>query len=307
MSPTSPMRTSRAVATASVTLLVLAVAAAGCTKKQDVSVDASSNRDRVIEAGDTYVALGDSNTAGPGLGAETFVPGCQQTVGNYPHRLAEAMDLELVDVSCGGASTDNMTSSQTALGDTVPPQLDAIREDTALVTLSIGGNNGDVYGKLVVNCARLAQGDRSGAPCSDLARKNPTALKKVFDEVNDEIVETVDTILAKAPEARVVIIGYPQIIPAEGTCDDLPLGEGDYPFARGVMEQFDKAQAKAAEAAKAEFIDMWDVTEGHDICSEDPWVAGATPRQAGIAYHPYAAGQEAVVEELQALVSAPGV
>lgn len=300
------MTTSRSAAVLTVMLLALVVAVTGCSEKV-VSVDASSNRDRVIEAGDTYVALGDSNTAGPGLGPSTFVPGCQQTAGNYPHRLAEVMDLELVDVSCGGASTDHMTSSQTALGDTVPPQLDAIREDTALVTLSIGGNNGDVYGKLVVNCARLAGADRSGAPCSDLARRNPDALKKVFDEVHDEIVETVDTILEKAPEARVVIIGYPQIIPAEGTCDDLPLGEGDYAFARGVMEQFDRAQAEAAEAARAEFVDMWGATEGHDICSEDPWVAGATPHQAGIAYHPYAAGQEAVVEELQELVSAPGV
>jgi hypothetical protein len=286
-------------------LVVLAAVVAGCSEKK-VSVDASANRDRVIEAGDTYVALGDSNTSGPGLGPQTFVPGCQQTAGNYPHRLAEAMDLELVDVSCGGAATEHMSKPQTALGDTVPPQLDAIREDTALVTLSIGGNNGDVYGKLLLNCARLAEDDRSGAPCSDLARRNPDALKKVFDEVNDEIVETVDMILDKAPDARVVIIGYPQIIPAEGTCDDLPLGEGDYAFARGVMEQFDKAQAKAAEAARAEFVDMWSVTEGHDICSDEPWVAGATPRQTGIAYHPYAAGQEAVLEELQALVSAPG-
>ncbi|KRB78605.1 hypothetical protein ASE01_04970 [Nocardioides sp. Root190] len=300
------MKTWRSVTALSLALLVLLVVAGSCSTKKQIKADASSNRDRVIETGDTYVALGDSNTSGPGLGTPTFVPGCQQTIGNYPHLLAEEMDLDLVDVSCGGAKTENMTEEQTALGDKVPPQLDAIRKDTALVTLSIGGNDGDVYGSLVLNCVRLGAKDPTGAPCSDLARKHPTALKKVFDGVTDAIVATVAAVLDKAPKARIVVIGYPQIIPADGACAALPLGEGDYPFARGVMEQFDKAQAEAAKEAKAEFLDMWTATEGHDICSEDPWVAGVRPQEAGIAYHPYAAGQEAVVEELQALVSAPG-
>lgn len=291
----------RSVAGISVLVLLSAAVATGCTKKAEV--DAGANRDRVIEAGDTYVALGDSYTSAPALGTASWAPGCLQTTGNYPHLLAAAMDLELVDVSCGGAKTINMTRSQSIGGDVLPPQLDAITEDTALVTLSIGANNGAVYGTLMVTCARLASADRSGAPCSDLAQQNPEVLPEVFDGVRKDIVKTVGRILDKAPKARVVVVGYPQIIPAEGTCADLPLGEGDYPFGRGVVEQFVEAQEQAAKEAKAEYIDVWSATEGHDICGEDPWVAGVTPRRAATPYHPYAEEQQAVADLLESTLS----
>ncbi len=283
--------------------LTAALVLAACS---DPEVDASKNR-KAIVAGDRYVSLGDSYTSGPGLGQSTYEKACQQTDGNYPHLLAEALDLDLVDVSCGGATTENMTRPQRpAGGKRVPPQLDAVTEDTDLVTLSIGGNNGGVYGNLVVTCAQLALDDPTGSPCADVAEENPDALKKIFAQVSDAIVRTVGAVLETAPEARVVVIGYPQIFPADGACDLLPLAEGDYPFAREVLAQFARAQEKGALEAEAEFVDMWSATQGHDICSDDPWVAGVIPQRRSTPYHPYSEAQDTVAAMLEELVTVEG-
>lgn len=292
---------SRAVVLTAVPVLLLA----GCTTEKlggDDSPDASANR-QPVKAGDRYVALGDSYTSAPGVGTTTGPAGCLRTDGNYPHLLATALDLELTDVSCGGAKTQDMTKPQVAGAETVAAQVDAVTEDTDLVTLSIGANNGSVYGNLVVSCARLAVTNPTGAPCSDLAQKNPDVLPQVFDGVATGIVETVAAILDRAPNARIVIVGYPQIIPAQGTCALLPLAEGDYAFGRGVLQEFVEAQAEAAEQAGAEYVDVWAASEGHDICGDDPWVAGFRPAKAGTAYHPYAEEQAAVADLVEALVS----
>jgi hypothetical protein len=293
----------RAVVLAAAPVLLLA----GCTDPKDDAdgPDASANR-QPIEAGDRYVSLGDSYTSAPGVGQPIGPDGCLRTDGNYPHLLATALDLELTDASCGGAKTENVLDEPQAIGsDAVPPQVESLTEDTDLVTLSIGANNGSVYGNLVVSCARLAVGDPTGAPCSDLAQQNPDVLPEVFDSVAADIVETVAEILDRAPDARVVVVGYPQIIPAQGTCPLLPLAEGDYAFGRGVLAEFVEAQAKAAEKAGAEYVDVWAATDGHDICAEDPWVAGFRPAQAATPYHPYAEEQAAVADLLESTVSGP--
>ena len=44
-----------------------------------------------------------------------------------------------------------------------------------------------------------------------------------------------------APGARVLVVGYPQPIPAEGSCPELPLAAGDYPFVRAQWETLDQA------------------------------------------------------------------
>jgi hypothetical protein len=91
-----------------------------------------------------YVALGDSFSAGP------FIPppdrtmlGCARSLSNYPHLLnAHIKPTTFVDVSCSAAKTADMTESRfLPTLRKVPPQLDALRPETDLVTLTIGGND----------------------------------------------------------------------------------------------------------------------------------------------------------------------
>ena len=54
----------------------------------------------------------------------------------------------------------------------------------------------------------------------------------------------------RSPDARILVIGYPQIVPASGTCDLLPLAAGDYPFARSVNEGLTRAVRLGARYAR---------------------------------------------------------
>ena len=69
--------------------------------------DASAN-------GLSYVAMGDSYPAGPGIlpYSTTAPPGCGQSQANYPHLVASVLGLSLTDVSCGGAKTENLENEQ---------------------------------------------------------------------------------------------------------------------------------------------------------------------------------------------------
>ncbi|KRA38722.1 MULTISPECIES: SGNH/GDSL hydrolase family protein [unclassified Nocardioides] len=256
-----------------------------------------------IEAGDRYVAIGDSYTSGPRIGETSGKPGCEQTTGNYPHLLAAALDLDLVDVSCGGATTESLTESQTPPnGKPVAPQLDALTTDTDLVTLSIGGNDGKVFGNLVTTCVGLASRDPEGSPCATLAGSADAELASAIAGLADKVADAAKAVRERAPEARVVVIGYPQVFPATGTCDELPLATGDYPFARDLMQRIVAAQEAGAEQARVEYVDVWAATDGRDICADEPWVAGITPVGRALSYHPYAAEQQAVADLLQARV-----
>src|SRR5947208_9857129 len=61
---------------------------------------------------------------------------------NYPHQLAEALGLRLIDATVSGATTENVlrTRQKTLLG-SVPPQLEELVPEAALVTITIGGND----------------------------------------------------------------------------------------------------------------------------------------------------------------------
>ena len=95
-----------------------------------------------------------------------------------------------------------------------------------------------------------------------------------------------------------LLVGYPQLVPADGTCPELPLATGDYPFVRAQWEAMDAAMRDAAAAAGATFVEVLAPSEGHDICAgDDAWVNGFEPLPGVAApYHPLAGGQAAVAE-----------
>ncbi len=252
------------------------------------SESGGSAEHRVVERGDRYVALGDSYTS---LGGDTThldaSDGCRRSDQNYPHQIAERLDLDLIDNSCGAASTANLTEPQVTSPDGArPPQLDAVTDDTALVTLRIGGNDHRLFAGLVETCTALGRQDPSGSPCTEADAEAATSYAEKIDLVEAALVEAIGEIRERAPRARVIVVSYPQIFPEHGTCPGLPLATGDYAFARAFNEGLVKAQAAAAGQAGAEFVDVFAASEGHDICSDEPWVAGAVPGAAWLSYHP---------------------
>jgi lysophospholipase L1-like esterase len=249
-----------------------------------------------------YVALGDSYTAAHGVPGTNWLDGCLQSDRNYPNLVAEELPAAtLVDVSCSGAATQHLLNERSYGTIHHPPQFDALTRDVDLVTISIGYNDFRLFATLFGRCAEMAKRDPDGSPCQDrLVRPNGfDYLHKRVEIIGQRVATAVRGIRERSPEARILVISYPHLIPPQGYCRNrLPLAKGDYPYVRGINEAMSEVQRKAAEAvAGAEYVDVTAASVGHDVCSDDPWVAGINPvATRAAAYHPFAVEQRAVAD-----------
>jgi hypothetical protein len=240
-----------------------------------------------------YVALGDSFTA---TGLPVAEGECKRSTQNYPHLIAEAdPEIRLVDVSCGGASTADMRHSQEFRGSVQPPQFDALDRTVDLVTVSLGGNDYDVYWNYLYRCVQLAATDPDGHPCrtADGGR-----IAGRMGSIRDNLTAVLEEVAERAPEARVIVVGYPRLLPDSGSCPRrVPVAKGDVDYVRDMHALLVRAQRDAAKAAGAEFVDVYTPSKGHDICSADPWVNDVTDGPRGsYNFHPMPAHQRAVAE-----------
>lgn len=246
-----------------------------------------------------YVALGDSYTAGPLIPPATGRPaGCLRSGRNYPALVAEALGVAtLVDVSCSGAETADLTAPQgLPLGARNPAQLGALTGAEDLVTLGIGGN--DIgFSTIVVECARISAAHPLGAAC----RERYTAGGR--DELRERIAATAGpvaaalrTIAGRSPRARVALVGYPALLPdtGPGCYPVVPYSPGDVAYLRGVEKALNAMLAAQAAEAGVRYVDTYSPSIGHDMCQETGvrWVEGLIPGAAAAPVHPNALGMQ---------------
>ena len=247
-----------------------------------------------------YVALGDSYTGAPGIPGRSSTDGCQRSSANYPHLLARRLGVaRLVDVSCGGATTADLTGHQPVRDRALPPQLRALTPDTDLVTLGIGGNDLATFGTMITACVQPHAASLPGSPCT--ARLRPT-LPDRLSRIERNVTRAIRAVRRAAPAARVVVVGYPQLFPTSGTCRDLPFAPGDVPFAHAATAAMTEAVHRAAVATDVDYLDLLDASRGHDICSDDPWVNGFSGPGAA-PFHPFPAEQAHVASALAGLLA----
>ena len=253
---------------------------------------------RAAASGRSYVALGDSYTAAPLVPTTDPAGGCLRSQGNYPQLVAAALGDELDDVSCVGATSSSMIGVQRLPDGSVnEPQFDALGRGTDLVTLGIGGNDVGLFTTLLGTCTPLARQDPTGSPCTDRLAGTPQDLLDAVDDVAPRIEAVVAGVRDRAPRAQVVVVTYPQLVPASGSCEELPLATGDYAYAREVIAALSTAIARGARAAGADVVDALRLSRGHDVCSDEPWVNGAeTDPARALALHPFAEEQQAVAD-----------
>lgn len=247
----------------------------------------------------TYVALGDSFTSAPYVPQTDLAGGCFRSSGNYPNLVAEEIGAALVDVSCGGARTEDLVSEQSfAFTDnTIAPQMEAVTEAAELVTLGIGGNDSDLFNTLVHECTRVAE--RPGTTCEDLVTTRQGEVDQVVSHIGRKVTRALRRVERRAPDATVVLVGYPRLVDEEVGCERMPLTEADRRFLGRVESALRDAMAAAARRTDVAFVDMHEASRGHEICSEDPWVNGIrTDEDRALAFHPFAAGQRAVAERI---------
>jgi lysophospholipase L1-like esterase len=297
----APRQTSRLGVGGLSALLVLA----GCNQGNlpDIPPETRPADVRMIEKGDEYVAIGDSYTSAPDTGASADT--CFHTTTNYPHQVAARLGLKLKDVSCGGAKTDHVTAPQISGSTQRPPQADALSRGTRLVTVSLGANDFNTFTAATFGCIALRSADPSGAPCQKAdATATGRTVEKNMDEIEQRIVDVIRLVAARAPRARIVVVGYPEFFPTTGPCEQLPLALGDYPFAHRINELLVRAQQRAAARTHAEYVDVFTASRGHDMCARDPWIAGLRPTRSGaMLLHPYPEEQRLVADLLVHLLT----
>ena len=261
-------------------------------------------------AGEKYVALGDSFTAGPLVPTTDLAAGCFRSDHNYPSLLAEGLGIEqFVDVSCSAARTRDLPRGQRTLQDVrVPPQLDALDADTTLVTVGIGGNDFGLYSHLTKTCLQARSSDPGGSPCrTRMTSGGGPDLVAVTGAIGRNVERALGQVADRAPRARVVLVGYPRIAPGRGECPALlPYATGDVAFGDEVLRRLNTAMRRAADRAGAEFLDMYAASRGHDVCSAAPFVNGVNgDQQRAAAFHPLLRGMRAVADELAELLARP--
>jgi len=237
-----------------------------------------------------YVALGSSFAAGLGLGPRE--PGsalvCMRSTEGYPHLLAKMTGLSLVDVACSGSTTDHILNGGPAF---LRPQLEAIGPNARLVTVTSGGNDVSYVGDLTMAAGvagKLAKLIWNGP--------KPVA-QRDFAKVTAKLEAIVQAIRARAPAAQILLVSYPDILPPQGTCSKLGIDAKMADLGREVAARLHEATRIAAERSGALFVDMSAAGPGHDACSADPWVNGASPA-SGAPFHPSASGARATAQEI---------
>jgi lysophospholipase L1-like esterase len=264
----------------------------------------------------SYVALGDSYTAGLGIPDQTgATAGCGQSTSSYPYLVARSLRLDLTDMSCSSATIPDMTAAQPTSDGTNPAQLSALSSGTALVTVGIGGNDIGMI-DIVTKCTELdlipalipGRSSSNLTPCKDFYASGGTnQIQRRVQAVTEDLTDTLTQIKERAPRARVYVIGYPDLLPAGGGgCGDaLGITEGDIAFLNKEEVLLNGVLREVALAAGDGYVDTYTASEEHDACAApgSRWLEPLLPSAPAAPLHPNAVGErgmaDAVVEAVK--------
>jgi hypothetical protein len=219
-----------------------------------------------------YVALGDSYSSGVGAGSYISSSGdCKRSTKAYPYLWAAAHSPSSFDfTACSGART----------GDVLSGQLGPLSASTGLVSVSIGGNDAG-FSDVMTTC--VLQSD------SSCLSRIATAKAYVDSTLPGQLDTVYSAISAKAPNAHVVVLGYPRFYQLGTTC--VGLSETKRKAINEAADQLDTAIAKAAAGHGFTFGDVRTTFTGHEICSGSSWLHSVEWFDIGESYHPTAGGQ----------------
>ncbi|MEV4423217.1 SGNH/GDSL hydrolase family protein [Patulibacter sp. NPDC049589] len=261
--------------------------------------------------GRTYVAFGDSYTSGLGMPGQRSTPSgepaCFRSAENYPSQVAEKLGLgeersgDWADVSCSNATLQGAAlQSPVDLGGEVglAEKAGVLGTKTRLVTFGGGGNDRwDTAGLGLFAGAVLCLDDPScSATPSAQAFGRPQSVTAAAYTARAK--PAIDRIRALAPKAKIVLVGYPEVLPATGSIcrtdqqATVPAGAGGQAYARAATGALFAAQQAAAGPLGVTYVNTVPATTGHDICQGPGvrWYArtgdsGADPVHPTVAAH----------------------
>lgn len=250
---------------------------------------------------ESYVALGDSFVASPELSLEAVSDTCLRSDLNYPSLVADTLGVtDFTDASCAGAVSGNFDGSvPSRLGGTaVAPQYDALRPDTDLVTVGIGGNDIGLV-ELAVSCINIAPAPApDAATCAKPADQD--AVGASIDEFAPTYATIVEEIRERSPQARIVFVGYPTGIRDNGCFPTQQIWPEDATYLQAKIDQLNTVMEREVTAAGAEYLDLRPSTIEHDACAEPEirWLEGIIPVTPALPLHPNVAGHHNAADQV---------
>jgi lysophospholipase L1-like esterase len=257
-----------------------------------------------------FVALGDSFAAGDLIpSSPSGTPaGCLRSTHNYGADAAAALGLtRFIDAACTGATTADMTRPESVPLGTNPPQFSFLAANDSVVTLTIGGD--DIgFPSILRTCATLSLLNPFGSPCQRHYTAGGTdQLVAAINAAAPKVAAVLRGIRARAPHARVLLVGYPDILPSTGDgCWPLvPFAFGDVPYLRGIEIDVNQMLAAVAAANGATFVDTYTPTIGHDACQAPNVkdVEGLVPTSLAYPFHPNQRGQQVMADQVLAALN----
>jgi lysophospholipase L1-like esterase len=224
-------------------------------------------------AASQYVALGDSYSSGVGTRVFYEESGeCDRSPDAYGPKIAAKHGYTLNFEACGGAKTPEV----------IEKQLGKLTSSTALVTITIGGNDAG-FSNVIINCALyyFTCGGAIGEANEYIAKTLPGKLETTYKDIR-----------AKATTAEVIVLGYPKLFTKEGkTCNVNFLTSGNEKKMNETAEKLDAVIKARAEALKFKFVNPTSAFEAHAVCASEEWLNGQS-NPLSESYHPNVKGQE---------------
>jgi lysophospholipase L1-like esterase len=215
----------------------------------------------------TYTALGDSYASGTGTREYYSDSGsCQRSPKAYPVLDAARLGAALTFAACAGAKVSNVLNGQ----------LGSLNAHTDYVTLSVGGN--DIgWASVITQCAKpwpYTCWSQIDAAESQIRTTLPGQLDKLYHRIRE-----------LAPNARVVVIGYPRLFNGEECNAIARISPGEQAELNGAADLLATTTRARAAAHGFGFVDARAPFTSHAVCDDVEWLNG-TSLPIGESYHP---------------------
>lgn len=219
-------------------------------------------------AAPSYVALGDSYSSG--TGTRSYLDdgtSCQRSTRAYPSLVAAQRGYALTFRACSGATIPDVTTAQ----------LGALSASTAYVTISVGGNDAG-FADVLTECALPGW-------MSDCGGAVDQAQAFIAGTLPGRLSTLYGSIRSRAPQARVVVVGYPRVFMGEDCNAATFFSPAEETRLNATADQLNARLAAAASARGFGFANPTSRFTGHAVCDDVEWLNGFSS-PVSESYHP---------------------
>ncbi|MCY9782593.1 SGNH/GDSL hydrolase family protein [Nocardiopsis sp. EMB25] len=260
-----------------------------------------------------YVALGDSYSSGDGAGdydPSTAEPGgCWRSEHAYPRVIAEEFSFTgaLAFYACSSHKGADMLAE---IG-TPESQLERVTEHTSLVTVGIGGNDLGFIPVLRTCIVRMPLLE------SGVCTAQEDEILERMDRFEETLTEILGEVRDRAPDARILVLGYPRLFPEEPPSMYYTLTTSDQTWLNSVGERFndrirdvvyrvDGQIYGGRDVGSVEYVNVFSALTGFEVSAENAWLNGIVLGRLGegvrvdrASFHPTAQGQLSIAERVR--------